>query len=528
MKKIRILLLCAVLVLCAILLCSCGKEQQTTAVTTTTNNGQSSGDQSTTTNKWADVDFGTSIRLQLSEYSDSEFDSGAKKYMQGPDGPSSDKVQNLVYMRNSDACGELGLTVEYYYINMGWSLAAGEIILTEQGDSKPDMYCDMIYDMMKVTLQGCFRNLYTMTTADANNDGVQDGYFDISEDNGYLTNFMNGLTFSSDKKYLIGSQYYLDLIRAMMVMPLNIDMYDSKCDDIDQFYQDVIDGKWTWDYLMKASEQVYNDKTGNGNSMDDTLGFAAETLGGKAASGIVYSTDLEIVKVEEKTGLYTFTYNPNNSVLYTLYNKIAQVFASDGVSVASPLGSTQDQVAEIRDAFAAGQLLFGGCIMMGAVEAETYQEMEQQFGLVPIPKLDEKYNYNTLIHNVGRCGAISLSTTKPQAISAYIQYCSENSADVVNEYYNYAMKYKYTSDAGTAEMLDQIYNNVVSSREKSLDDLISATNADAKLYNWHSMLISDNRDYKSNADQIATVYETAIRIKQTVIGKLLNDWKKLS
>ena len=111
----------------------------------------------------------------------------------------------------------------------------------------------------------------------------------------------------------------------------------------------------------------------------------------------------------------------------------------------------------------------------------------------------------------------------------FFQYCSENSKEVVNEYYNYAMKYKYTSDAGTAEMLDMIYQNIVSVREKALDDLLSATNSDAGTYAWHKMLIGaeGNLNYQSNADQIASVYETAIRIKQSVIGQLLKKWKNL-
>jgi len=543
MKRSRIILLCMMMLLCVVLLCSCGDEKTTTTVTPSgPSQSTRPGDQPIEgADKWDDVNFGDdTIRLQLSRYDDAELMSGAKKYMQGPDGPSSDKVQNLVYTRNLEATGVLGLNVEYYYIDKGWGLASGTIIDTEKNAaSKPDMYCDMIYDMMKATLDGCFRNLYTMTTDYVTADGGQGGYFEFPEDtdasgnpleSAYLSDFMAGLTFSSDKMYLLGSQYYIDLIRAMMVLPVNIDMYDTKYDSIDQFYQDVIDGKWTWDYLMNVSQKIYNDRTGDGNSMDDILGFAAETLGGKSASGMVYSTNINIVEVDDKrNGLYSFTYNINNKQLYDIFDKIAQVFSSDGVSL-SDNADLQTQMNDILNAFASGTLLFGGCAMMGVVEAETYQEMEQQFGLVPIPKLREDLEYNTLIHNVGKCGAISLSTTKPRQISAFIQYCSENSGDVVNEYYNYAMKYKYTSDAGTAEMLDLIYENIVSIREKALDDLLSASNGDAKTYAWHYMLMGaeGNKNYQSNADQIASVYETAIRIKQSVIGQLLTKWKNLA
>ena len=540
MKKMRIILLCMMMLLCVCLLCSCNDDVTQSSSSgggTTTRPGQG-GDDIIGQDKWNGVNFNDDvIRLQLSSYDDAELTSGAKKYMQGPDGPSSDKVQQLVYTRNKAAQDTLGLTVEYYYIDKGWGIASGTIIDTEKNAaSKPDMYCDMVYDMMKATLDGCFRNLYTMTTDFVTANGQKGGYFEFEAaegsdsifENAYLSDFMAGLTFSSDKMYLIGSQYYIDLIRAMMVLPINIDMYDTKYGSIDQFYQDVIDGKWTWDYLMNVSQKIYNDKTGNGNTMDDILGFAAETGGGKSAAGIVYSTDINIVEVNERNGLYSFTYNANNKQLYDIFDKIAQVFSTDGVAI-SNVGGLQEQTNAILNAFASGTLLFGGCAMMGIVEAETYQEMEQQFGLVPIPKLSEEFEYNTLIHNVGKCGAVSFSTSKPRQISAFIQYCSENSKEVVNEYYNYAMKYKYTSDAGTAEMLDMIYQNIVSVREKALDDLLSASNSDAGTYAWHKMLIGaeGNLNYQSNADQIASVYETAIRIKQSVIGQLLKKWKNL-
>ncbi len=518
MKKVRALLICLVLLLCAVLLCSCQDEggETTTAPSTTTRPGG-------VTDKWTDKDFGaTTLKLQLSEYTDSEFTSGGKKYMQGPDNSSSDRVQNIVYTRNENAKSELNLNISYYYINKGWSLASAEIINTENGGSDcPDMYCDMIYDMMIATMQGCFRNLYTLTTASGK------GNFEFTDENGFLCDFMEGLSMSRDKMYLIGSRYYMDIVRAMMVMPVNIDMYESKYGDISEFYQDIIDGEWTWDYLMKVAKTVYNDKTGDGTSMDDILGFVAETNGGMGASGIMYSTALEIVDTEVLSdGSYAFSYKSDNPQLIAIFTKIAEAFSQDGILACQTTG---DQVGAIRDKFASGTLVFGGCIMMGSVEAETYQAMDQSFGLIPIPKIsnDNNYQYNTLIHNVGKCGAISLHTQRPEAISAYIQYCTENSAELMNEYYNYAMKYKYTSDAGTAEMLDMIYDNIVSIREKALEDIIGAQNSEAGTYKWHSQLISDAKDFKTNADQIGTVYTTAIQIKQAVLENLRETWKNL-
>lgn len=538
MKKTRIVLICLLVLLCMVMLCSCDRGAGKT--TTTTTKPQTSSRPDSTTDKWDQVDVGGVIKLQLSSLNDAELEAGGKKYMQGPDAPSSDKVQNLVYQRNLEAKDILGLDeVQYYYINAGWGNITAVISDTEKnGSDKPDMYCDIIYDMVRCVIDGCFYNLKLLTTDYTRTDGTIGGYFDF-EAEGYLADFMEGMTLSSDKMYLLGSEYFIDIIRGMMVMPVNIDMYHSKVGDIDQFYQDIIDGKWTWDYLMNVSKMVYNDKTNNGNSMDDILGLACETGGGKAASGMVYSTDISIVKTEKRNGLYSFTYSSENKTLYDIFQKIAQVFKSEGIATCEE-GNVSDQVAEIRQVFAEGRMVFGGCVLMGAVEAETYQSMEQQFGLVPLPKLAEftdkkdadgnliPYEYNTLIHNVGRCGAISLSTPVPHAISAFIQYCSENSSAVINEYYNFAMKYKYTSDAGTAEMLDLIYDNIVSVREKALDDLIGAYNSDANSLKWHSLLLGKKGGfYTENASQIDTVYSSAIKVKQTVIGQILAKWDAL-
>ena len=90
------------------------------------------------------------------------------------------------------------------------------------------------------------------------------------------------------------------------------------------------------------------------------------------------------------------------------------------------------------------------------------------------------------------------------------------------------MKYKYTSDAGTAEMLDLIYDNIVSVREKALDDLIGAYNSDANSLKWHSLLLGKKGGfYTENASQIDTVYSSAIKVKQTVIGQILAKWDAL-
>ncbi|MBP5210185.1 MAG: hypothetical protein J6125_04910 [Clostridia bacterium] len=540
MKRIGTLLLCLLLLACMVLpAVSCKNKKKNgddtttpvqTAPPTTDPTDPSTDPPVVEPTKWDNVNFGgATVKFQLST-NDAEYTSGGKAYMAGPDETTSNTVQNLVYQRNSAARDVLGINPTYVYWDKGWSQVFPEIETTENtGNDCPDAYCDMIYDMMAATMRGLFRNVKTLSVDYVAPDGSQGGYFDVRDEYGYMTEFMRDLALGTDKQYLLGNQYYMDLIRTMMVMPVNLDMYEAKCGDVSQFYQDIIDGEWTWDYLINLSKKVYTDKTGNGNSYDDILGFAAETDGGMSASGIVYATRVAIIDTElQSDGTYLFTYKADNKALYDIFDKIKQVFSANGVlAVTGQNGTTNTHVKQIREKFATDTLLFGGCIMMGAVEEEVYQDMNTQFGLVPIPKMSVEADYNTLIHNTGRCGAISLHAQNPEAASAWIQYCSENSGAIMNEYYNYAMKYKYTSDAGTMEMLDMIYENIVSVREKALEDLVGINSSDANQYKWHSMLIGSPRDYKSNADQIGTLYATAIQVKQAELDKLVKSWKNL-
>ncbi len=526
MRKFTLLLLC-LLMLVAPLLVSCGKKDKGSTGTTTGTTTTPGDPGGTTTEppqtKWSGVDFGgETITIQLSAFTNAEFSSGGQKYMEGPGQVSSDSVQNLVFERNVDAMGTLNLQVNYVYLNSGWGQISQQIVTSEASGQPPDMYVDMIYDMATAAMSTCFRNAKSVTPETGR------GYFTFAEEDGFLTNFINDMSLSDDKAFLLGSDYFIDMVRAMFVMPVNITMYESKVDDIADFYQSIIRGEWTWDRLIELANQIYNDTNVDSKSdMGDLLVFAAERGGGKTSSGILYSTDINVVQVEPQPGGgYLYTYRPSNEDLPILFETIGRVFSTKGVAVAGG-GLADENVAAIRAKFAEGSILFAGAVMLGSIEEDDYQNMSDSFGLVPLPKLSEDRRYNTLIHNVGRCGALSLVSPNFRPVSAFVQFCTEVSDPIIKEYYNVAMKYKYTNDPGTAEMLDMIYDNIVSNREKMLEDLISVRNSAVQPFGWSRLLTGNDFDFTTNATQIASLYAQCVQAKQVALDSILTDWNLL-
>ena len=146
--------------------------------------------------------------------------------------------------------------------------------------------------------------------------------------------------------------------------------------------------------------------------------------------------------------------------------------------------------------------------------------MVQLYSVVPLPKLSEDKEYNTFIHNIGDAGAINVNTTKAVAISAFVQYCTENSGEIREEFLEIVTKYKTTKyNQGTDRMFDIIYNGMVNGREEMIDDNFAGDDR------WHSMMKSTG--YVNGSDYLIERYEALKGTKQNKLNQLLNTWYSL-
>ena len=343
MKKIiSVLLLLAMLAL-ALASCGGGKgSDATTAKATGTEPGTAAPDTTVgettvevTTDdlKWEEIaakvgiiqEKDRTLRIELSKHSDAEKTSKNDKYVVGPDEiipGETPLIEQMVYERNKAAFDLLQVNVEeYIYWDYDWSKQAEQIKTVVQGNASnaPDLFVNMISDLNMATLNGVFKDVWSIPNA----------YFDF-EANGWMTDYMNSLSLTGDRSYILAGDYFLDVLRAMGVIPVNITMMDENAVKLApaiigegetlgageelsaRFFDYVEEGKWTWETLGKLCEAIWEDSNGDGqDSITDVLGIVTDNFGGLAHEMYIFSAsgdDLFNVRtIEDESSAYALS-----------------------------------------------------------------------------------------------------------------------------------------------------------------------------------------------------------------------------
>ena len=534
----------------------------------------------------------TKLIFQMTENSNSqELPSTCGRYLAGDLEGVEDvsTIDQFVSDRNEEALKQTNVTVEYQYLPdtplYSWGqnidLIDSEVRAKEPG--RPDMYCNFVYDMVAVSLKGSFANLLSTTMYEEGHELAGLNYFDFADDpnledtgDGYMMEYMRSLTLSKFKMYCLSSDYFTDMVRAFLVVPVNIGLLetlkhsgtydaatgkgdflaDRNTDDgkdnysIEDFYQLVNDMEWNYENLAKFSEAIFSDGAEGDESVDlrDTVGFALGTSSGLPASGMLYTTSVTIIDrvYDVDKGDYTYAYpymvqnGSGNNVEFTkseegtheeliaFCNNLNDLFQNKGV-IAVSSGETHGyagtDLKAIRKRFSTNNVLFGGVICLGSLEYHEYKAMNGQggsgYGIVPVPLYRTNYTdangdvkvdkYLTQIHNIGRIGAISYTTEKFAQCTAYLNYQSTHSTEILNEYYDYKLKYDVvgTGVNGNSEMLKYIRKNVRSSFDKAFEDALgrfyNATDEKSMKQQWHTMLKDNAYQFTGMADAYDSV-----------------------
>ena len=498
----------------------------------------------------------TSLFFQMTNNSNSqELPSGCKRYMAGEDDSAVTDLDNDIRARNIQAANLTKVEIDYDYWpdsqGYGWTGNVDRIVeQTKSGDADaPDMYCNFVTDMVACSLLGAFANLKATEARGENYFTFVDRAFN-GEDTGegYMYEFMTSLTLSKFKMYLLASDYFVDLIRAFLVVPVNISMLNSVLRqvegdaadyngdgyyDVNDFYEMVKQNKWTYTKMAAYCSAIYkSDGSGDAKSIkDEKIGFAVSNYSGLPASGLVYTSSVVIIHRvwNYDKNDYDYYYPQANTDLGSLAGALYTLFNAEGViSLNNSDGALygEDAGQAIRNRFSSNHVLFGGIICVGSLEYPEYQAMKDQssvddptkgygFGIVPVPLYRDNSDdrYLTQIHNVGRCGGISAATTKFSQCSAFLNYLSLNSTDILNSYYDNQLQYAIADgSAGNVYMLQYIRYNVRTSFDKAFEDAMGVfyqtSNENAFRERWHTILQDNNMMMTNMAERYEELYPT--------------------
>ena len=570
MKRIICLLL--VLVMTALALASCGKKiaSETTAGaagTTAGATGTAGGttDATTVAETTADpfVAIGEevktisaanrNIKIQLSAFGNAEKVSKNDKYVAGPDSVvegTTPEIQVMVYERNRTANELLGTTVDYvYWSDLGWDAQWGRIETLVKGNDPetPDVFVDMIFDLGIAATKGLFKDVWS----------IPGSYFDFEAD-GWMGSWMQSMSLTGDRAYIMASDYFLDVLRAMGVLPFNMTMMDANADKLAaailpegeslgadeelsaRFFDFVEMGGWTWDVLAKLSAAIWEDTDGDGqDSIGDRLGFLGSGRTNMSSSLYLYSSSeslFETKVIEDESSEYNgkqWIYYPENSdVLGGIFDAIEALFSGKGTMAPNfpNEGATADNpgLAYHWIKFGQGETLFAGCCVLGALEDDAFQQMQDLYSVVPIPRVNATAQYNTVIHNVGDAGAINVNAhpDKAKAITAFLQYCTVHSGEIREEFLQIVTKYRTTVyNQGTDRMFDIIYSHIIDGRDKSIEDMMRKGDGTSN-YRWHVLIMQGN-EFTHDSAFLASQYAAAVAAKQAYLDDRLAVWYTL-
>ena len=348
------------------------------------------------------------------------------------------------------------------------------------GEDVYDLIINDMYGLSPLTLEGMFYNIL---------DGK---YFDFSKPWWY-DDFMSDVAINSNYQYMLGGDYFIDILRCSHCLFYNKSLYEKMTGDGEGLYDVVLAGDWTFDAFNTLVEESYVDLNGDGKKdTGDQFGYAAFETWGPMIPFLISADPGYIARRSD--GYPEITIN-NEKGVYLLDQLYRLMCTTDGCIGYQRLGSLQNA---------------------------TIREMEDGLRVVPYPKLDENQkNYVTSTHDTAEIGVIpvTLPSTALDYISAVVEVlCRETYKNVLPVYYESSLKMKYTRDDTSARMIDIVHDNIGNSfalaYNISLNEILTSG-----LYN------GDNIAAKKN--DFASAYAKREKVALQKLDKIIENFEAM-
>ena len=320
---------------------------------------------------------------------------------------------------------------------VGTALAAGE--------SDFDVLAGYQYYGIGMAAKG-----YLLNLADLAVDGAD--YIDM-EANYWGKAFNDNMSYKG-AYYWITGDIALRYIGGMYCTYVNSAIYTAKLEGTHgSIYEIAKNGKWTIDLMTTMASACYEDNGSTPGEADDedTFGFGWEAC--DMIDGIALGCGAQFAYKDPSTGDISIVFaNKHNYDISTKLNNLAV-----GKEYSREFANNDNQ--NIMPAFAQGTVAF---TVNKLFQSEVYLEEMDDFYIIPAPKFDESQEtYITSIHDGVTIFGITNCTSKVRQAAAALEFlCAYSHELVAPEYYEGALKGRYTRDPQAAEMIDLIHSNV--------------------------------------------------------------------
>ena len=283
-------------------------------------------------------------------------------------------------------------------------------------------------------------------------------------------------------RYLVGDIHIVNYTHAGALL-FNTNKLSDGGYDPEALYKTVIERKWTYDKLNEMTASLYKDINGNG-TVDD-----ADLYG-------LLVIHRELIAQMEHTGAVRRYSRDENGHPYLDYDQERTIKMIDTLN--KLLYETKGNAYIAADVdyrpFTTGHAVFFAGRIAYTTEADL-REMEDNFGIIPYPMLDEEQGeYTNIIHNSSDFVAVPVTCKNPDEAGAILEaLCAESYRTVIEPFYETALKTKYSRDSYSGQCIDIIravstkallfeYNNITKGGVMIGDQVAKGTNNFASAY----------------------------------------------
>ena len=343
-------------------------------------------------------------------------------------------VNDAIYERERAVEERLGVDIQVYRTPGIWGNESkfndkikGAV---QSGDNSYQLVAGYAYFITALASQGFFTNLLTVPYLD----------FDSPWWN---SNLRDELTLFG-QLYFAGGDLSYTMLQQMFGCFYNKDMGASY--GVEDLYSVVRDGRWTYDYIYGLAASISNDVNGDGvMDVNDEYGLILPI--GNVCDMFFPAFDQPLTAKDDDGNVVL---RMGDQKAHDLADKVKRIYSeNDGVF---SLSENEDYSTPFKE----GRALL--IINSLGFSKNSLRDVDINFGILPVPKYDEDQDaYHTLSQDAYSLFCVPLNAGNLDMIGAVTEAMAcESYKHVTPAYYEVAMKYKYSQDSDTVEMLDII------------------------------------------------------------------------
>ncbi len=354
-------------------------------------------------------------------------------------GVIGEPVNDAVFERNLTVEKRLGVKITSYEENNG--IVDKVATSVKAGSAEYDAMAAECYITLPKTLEGIFADL----------NATQ--YLDL--DQPWWSQGLNETVAFQNAQYVAGGSLLLSMYRFGFVTVFNKRLFQEVGQPL--LYEHVENGTWTLDKQIELIPILHRD---NGNGVQDPSQDVFGFISTDSTNIDAYwsSCQLPIIGKNESNE-YEMIFDTERAA--DVAEKLIQLFHRTDNGMYSYHLDTDWAV--IRQVFADGYGAMATFRLL-ELENESMRNMEDEFGVVPVPKYDvSQKGYRTLLHD--QFTILTIPTTvkeeRQDVVSATLEaLCSTGYRIVKPVYYEDTLRTKIAQDPQSAEMMDLIVDGI--------------------------------------------------------------------